>query len=452
MAARNQPAASPLFVFAHLGGNFVPAGRLELVEQGSQLLASSFAYGRRYLERANALEVDPVSLPLHERDAVRDRLLQPVNGLTFFGGIRDAAPDAWGRRVIESRLRAPANSLPESTYLLEAGSERTGALDIRRALDAPATAAALPVPLEYLLDAAARIEDGLPVPAHLAAIFDAGSSLGGMRPKANVRHPADGGGKDDVQAHLEIQPRDEHPSLWLAKFPSVSDRQLDVPLIEFATLRLAAHAGLRVPELRCVQAGGKNVLLVQRFDRRRDAGTAFEQRLHVVSALTLLACHEQESPTKSYMDIADALRRYAVTATLKEDLRELYARMLFNIFVGNDDDHLRNHALLREETGWRLSPLYDVLPRPTLAQERFQHLGVGPQGRLATLDNAFEARERFGLTVNNALSIIERVWHAVHAWRVHFSEAGVPATQISLIAPAFRMLEQIASSELRRRF
>ena len=102
----------------------------ELYGTGAKLLASTFAYGLRYLERPGALEVDPVSLSLRDKSVVRGNALFPPNNLPTFGGIRDAAPDAWGRRVIESRLKVPANSLPESTYLLHAGSQRVGALDI----------------------------------------------------------------------------------------------------------------------------------------------------------------------------------------------------------------------------------------------------------------------------------------------------------------------------------
>jgi serine/threonine-protein kinase HipA len=121
------PAIRELVVFAHAEGNWMPCGRLDMTEEGPQVIASAFAYGLRYLERPHALEVDPVSLSLTSRDAVRQARLYPVNELTLFGGIRDASPDAWGRRVIEARLKAIANSLPESTYLLEAGSDRVGA-------------------------------------------------------------------------------------------------------------------------------------------------------------------------------------------------------------------------------------------------------------------------------------------------------------------------------------
>ena len=123
-----------LFVFAYLDSDWAPCGRLSLTEDGPDLQAASFAYGLKYLERPTALEIDPVSLSLQDKTAVRGKILLPPNGLALFGGIRDAAPDAWGRRVIESRLKVPANSLPESTYLTHAGSQRVGAFDVRESL------------------------------------------------------------------------------------------------------------------------------------------------------------------------------------------------------------------------------------------------------------------------------------------------------------------------------
>ena len=96
MAAKEQK----LFVFANLDAEWAPCGQLTLTEDGAKLLASTFAYGLRYLERASALEVDPVSLSIQDTGAVRGKALFPPNNLPLFGGIRDAAPDAWGRRVI----------------------------------------------------------------------------------------------------------------------------------------------------------------------------------------------------------------------------------------------------------------------------------------------------------------------------------------------------------------
>src|SRR5579864_6668933 len=236
-----------LFVFAYIDTEWLPCGQLTLSEDGAKLLSSTLAYGLRYLHRADALEVDPVGLSLRDRDLVRGKALFPPNNLPSFGGIRDAAPDAWGRRVIESRLKVPANSLPESAYLVHAGSQRVGALDVRSSRDSSATPGfATWNNLEYLMEAAQRIDEGLPVPAALEEIFAEGSALGGARPKATVR--------------------DEERVLWLAKFPSRKD-PLAVPIIETATLRLAAAAGLTVPPVKLVQVGSRTVMLIRRFDR-----------------------------------------------------------------------------------------------------------------------------------------------------------------------------------------
>src|SRR5713101_6629891 len=380
-----------LYVFTYLDAEWVPCGQLTLSEEGAKLSASSFAYGLRYLQRPGALEVDPVALSLRDMDLVRGTALFPPNNLPLFGGIRDAAPDAWGRRVIESRLKVPANSLPESSYLLHAGSQRVGAIDIRSSRDSAATPGfGTWDNLEYLMDAAQRIDEGLPVPAALEEIFAEGSALGGARPKATNR--------------------DEERVLWLAKFPSRKDALL-VPVLEAATLRLAAASGL-----------------------------------------TLLACDEMESPNKSYGDLAQAVRRYCHPQVIRENNRELFERLVFNIFVNNDDDHLRNHGFVWDPRllGWRLSPLYDVMPRASLASERRLHLGVGPGGRIATLDNAFTGREVFTLSAEDAARSIAKIWRILREWKVYFEEYQVPSHQIERIAPAFRHIDDLSTRSLRK--
>lgn len=442
MAARD----AKLLTFAHLAGTWAPCGQLTLTEEGPRLLASSFAYGLNYLRRNDALEVDPVSLSLSDSEAVRGKRLLPARRLSCFGGIRDAAPDAWGRRVIEAKLKVPANSLPESMVLLHAGSERVGALDIRAAIeDGPSAGVSRWQALGHLMEAAERIEDGLPVPAHLADIFRDGSSLGGARPKASVR--------------------DEAGVLWLAKFSSRQDG-FDVPGIECAVLELARKAGLRVPSVRTMSLGARRFMLIRRFDRYwAMPGFVFdgdaqntspgdgraEHRMGFVSALTLLACDEMESRDKTYADIADAVRRYCHPAVIRDDNEELFRRMVFNILVSNDDDHLRNHGFLHDPrlAGWRLSPLYDVVPRPGFAQERYLHLGVGPQGRLATLDNALASHERFSLTRADACRVMAEVWAVLREWRVYFDEFRVPEQEQRKVAGAFRHIDDISTPQLR---
>lgn len=438
-----------LVVFAHLGQQWAPCGQLILTEEGPDVVASSFAYGVNYARRPDALEVDPVSLSLREPSDVLGKRLLPVGGLGLFGGIRDAAPDAWGRRVIEAKLRVPANSLPESQYLLYAGSDRVGALDVRMTRDeGPSQGAAHPHDLKYLMDAAERIDEGLPVPAHLEACFADGTGLGGARPKASVR--------------------DDQGVAWLGKFSSRKDA-FDVPTVEFATLRLAAEAGLRVPPTGVRQVGQRKALLVRRFDRywampgeRIDSGLDLlhmqpapgrvEHRLGFVSALTLLACHETESPTKAYSDIAQAIRRYCHPSVIRADNAELFKRMVYNVLVSNDDDHLRNHGFIWDPRlpGWRLSPLYDVVPRASHATERLLHLGVGPQGRLATLDNALESHEMFTLSRLAACEIISNTWRVVRQWRTYFDDFGVSPADSERIASAFRPVDVVSTAALRR--
>ena len=441
--------ASKLMVFAHLGQGWAPCGQLLMTEEGPHAVASSFAYGLNYLRRPDAIEVDPVSLGLRDRAALSGRRLLPANGLALFGGLRDAAPDAWGRRVIEAKLKVPANSLPESQYLLHAGSERVGALDVRAAIhDGPAPGHNGPHALEHLMDAAERIEEGQPIPAHLQGIFVDGTALGGARPKATVR--------------------DEQGVLWLAKFPSRKDG-FNIPAIECAALQMAAEAGLTVPAVQLRTVGARQVMLIRRFDRywatpgqalplqteplatQPGEGRA-EHRMAFVSGLTLTGCDETESRTKTYADLAQAIRDHCHPGAIRADNAELFQRMVYNIFVSNDDDHLRNHGFVLDPRlpGWRLSPLYDVLPRASHATERFLHLGVGPQGRLATLDNAVAAHERFTLSRARACELVAGVWRVVRQWRVHFERAGVPGADIDTVAPTLRHIDDLASPALRR--
>jgi len=448
--------ATELYVFAHLPTGFAPAGLLTLTEGVRGVEASTFAYGVRYMDRLGAFEVDPVSLSLADKEAVRYKALAPANSLVLFGGIRDAAPDAWGRRVIEARHKVPANSLPESVYLLEAGSERVGALDVRSGRDdGPSKGVASVQSLPYLQETAERVELGEPVPSRLTDLFGSSPGAGGARPKASVR---DGDGL-----------------MWLAKFASRSDT-FDVARAEHATLRLAAACGMTVPETRVEDIGGKSCLLIRRFDRfwlndeqlgqgpaelpddlvlhetRPEAGVRHEQRLPFVSSLTLVGCDELESRHKGYADIASAVRQRAHPAAIRRDTSELFARMVFNILVSNDDDHLRNHGFVRDPrlAGWRLSPLYDVVPRPGIAYERFLHLEVGLQGRLATLDNALSAYARFDLERHDAVALMARIVDKVHQWRGFFEEHGAPGMLIDRLTPAFRSLDEVCSEELVR--
>lgn len=418
------------YVFIHPPGQTeaVPAGRLELVSREGELLTSRFQYGRRYRERADALDVDPVSLPLAgETEVARE----PVNGLPLFGAIRDAAPDAWGRRVIENRL-GRTGPLPEVDYLDHAGSDRSGALDIRTNRDSAPRESTLPasVDLPYLLEAVERIEAGQPVPAQLAHFFQGGPTMGGMRPKAVI----DNGGRQ-----------------YVAKFPSTADRRFNVPAVEYATLALARECGLDVPDTQLVRLDGERAaMLIARFDRHPVEG-GFARR-HMVSALTMLGVSELESPNQSYEAIASVISFRGAAAYVEGDRIELFKRMVFNILVTNNDDHLRNHAFLYDPAGrgWRLSPLYDVVPSPEVGTERFLNLSAGPQGRAARLDNALAGAGAFGLGRGEAARSIQQLVACTRSWRNTFDACGVSERDSDTVANAFRRAGDIGMNEVER--
>lgn len=418
-----------LFVFVHLEGetDAVPAGELTLHEEGACTLASEFVYGTRYQARPNAIELDPASLRFKQIKRVPGERLHPANTLPLFGAFRDAAPDAWGRRVIENQANAQPGSLPESDYLIKAGANRAGALDFRAALDTPPLRgpAADVKELAYLLDAAGRVEQGLPVPAQLTGLFDAGSSFGGARPKASVSG---------------------YGQLWLAKFPATGDA-FNVPRVEYAALEMARAAGLNVPPTRIVKlAARREVLLIGRFDRVKQASGW--SRRHFVSALTLTARHESESINTSYADLAQAIRTHGARGTIAAQCAELFGRMVFNILVSNDDDHLRNHAFLCGAQGWHLAPLYDVVPHPQIGTQRFLHLSVGARGREATLTNAISHHESFGLSRAAAANTIDRISCVVRGWKTVFEHAGVKADDIARVASAFRKPRELGLEDV----
>lgn len=422
----SKPWDATVFVYLPNDTIAVPAGRLTMMEEGTQVRASTFGYGRLYLERSKAIPVDPVSLPLQDAKPGSERLYEPCNGLELFGAVRDAMPDAWGRRVIENKLRAEPNSLKESEYLMHAGSNRFGALDFRTSPSAGESSGLMPsvLDLPYLLEAADRVQCHEQLPEHLRQLFDAGPSMGGARPKAVVS-------KDG--------------KVWLAKFPSQGDA-FNVPQIEQACLELARECGLNVPTTELVTvSGGRQIMLIERFDRIVREGGMLSRR-HVVSALTLLGLHESESPTASYSAIARKLSELGASGFVQADREELFSRMVFNILVGNDDDHLRNHAFVWNDSvrGWTLSPVYDVLPKPQRGHDRYLHLGVGEHGRLATLDNALSHAGQFGLLPPQATALIDRIARQVREWRTFFeSGMGIPATECDKVASAFRKPKDI---------
>jgi serine/threonine-protein kinase HipA len=379
---------------------------------------ATFAYGRRYLERADRIPVDPVALPLHE--AGTSRTFRTEEGFAVFGGIRDAAPDGWGQYLM---YKAMGDRLPsEIDLILASGEHRVGALAFGPTPAQPERITPWgggPAPgeeftLAELAEAAERAQHVDELDENLRPLLAAGSSLGGARPKAATK--------------IGEQP-------WIAKFQKRGDSFPECR-VELATMRLASECGLDVPPLdfRCVL--DRDIYLIERFDRIPH-GNWLERR-PFASGLTMLGAHESEVSSFSYADLAGAIRQFGTE--VRQDLHELFRRMLLNILVTNDDDHLRNHGFLFDGEGWRLSPLYDVVPKPQLGLERRLVLGVGPEGRAATIENALAGAAVFDLGHDDANAIAEDMSRIVATrWEHLFTEAGISAADRKRFATCFRL-------------
>lgn len=413
MAARRD-----CFVYVQLPGSLetVVCGRFQQTSTREGLLVGRFVYGRSYRARTDAVPLDPIHLPITPTVYETARL----EGV--FGALRDSAPDAWGRRVIE---RIAGRPLDEVDFLLESPQDRAGALSFGRGQTPPAPVREYNriVQLEELRRAAALLEDdrpGDPVSPQILDLLDPGTSMGGARPKNVVED--DGG-------------------LWLAKFPQRGDRWNNAP-VEAAMLSLAGRCGIRVPETRVERAGGDSVLLVKRFDRERVGGEGTERgylRHRMVSALTVLDA--EDSPTDrrnwSYVLLADELQRWS--ARQREDKAELFRRMVFNALIANVDDHPRNHALIAPGRDWRLAPAYDLTPNARQGSEgRRLAMECGELGRLATRENLISQAPRFGLRTEEANAVVEEMRAIVgRFWRPEVLRSGGSERDCETIAGAF---------------
>ncbi|WP_051384507.1 type II toxin-antitoxin system HipA family toxin [Nitratidesulfovibrio termitidis] len=433
------------YVHMHLQGTFVPAGLLTVVEDGRRS-SCAFQYGHRYLERADAVPVDPVQLPLAGARSLR--FDGPVGG-DLFGGIRDASPDAWGRHVLDRTVdRRGENAglqLSELDYLLRAGPGRIGALGFSLHLDespfalSTRQAATLPgaeLDLEALLMAADAVDNEEDLEPRYRRFFIRGSSLGGARPKAAV----------------ELDGRH-----WIAKFDRAREAW-PTCRIEHGCMRLARLCGIDVPDTRILRVlGGRDILLVERFDRR--PGEHGTERIPFVSGATMLGyTQSQAEQGGSYPGLAAAMRRHCRADTLQQDIARLYLRMAFNALVNNTDDHLRNHGFLYEQknsqygrsngqyghsngqyrhsNGWTLSPAYDLVPQPIMgnydAEVRTLSLTIGEQGRLATERHLVESGGPFALAKDEARHLVAGLKDIIASkWEQVFREAGVPSRSFS---------------------
>lgn len=314
--------------------------------------------------------------------------------------------------------------MSEVSLLLRSPDDRVGALSFSHSTAAPPVLGRPPPTVEGLEELGAAIlrhdrehgpwgdTDAAPAsPRALALVGGAGTSLGGARPKLTVL---------------------DEGALWLAK-GSRSDDAFDYPRTEAAMLDLARLAGIETPNASVRRLGYRDALLVRRFDRHAlpDGGLS---RTRFCSALSALRADDRDEAARSYLALADEVRRVCSPAAGPE----LFTRMTFNALINHGDDHLRNHGIIATGRGWSLSPAYDLMPQPTVSHDVRLALRVGDAGRTVTLSRLLACSARFGLSRDEATVLVVRLVEVVRANReACLRGRGVRPAEIEHLSGAF---------------
>ena len=405
-------------VFIEKAGKPVPAGQLVMIEDG-QYSRAEFNYGRKYLERPDAVALDPVQLPLTAEPKYTEE------DFILFNGIRDAAPDAWGRKLIDFHMMRTVNRPASEAEYLFASQQgtRIGAIQFGPTPAGPGPVINNSLPevhfdlgtLDAFQNLIDRFEAKESVPDQFLDYVARGSDLGGARPKGTVMI-------------------ENHP--WLVKFGLVNDR-ITMAAAEAGCLDLCEMAGLEVCERRIIDVAGRPALVVKRFERELSE-TGILQRHHMISGLTMLGAHERDLGIYGYADLFNSLKQYGAASDYSE---EIFKRMVMNVLCGNTDDHYRNHAFMVNENGqYEPSPVYDITPTTGLSMTRnlFFHLGKAGSGRTATLEHAVAAAPSLGLSHEHACKIADDLGEMVaQNWRNVLSARGASLTDLEMLENSF---------------
>ena len=376
-----------VFVWTWLPGESVPtvAGAIDRVGAGRL----DFTYARSYLDNESAISLYSPELPL------RRGVQEPLDGLTVAACLKDATPDSWGERVIGNRLGSRDADLSIETYMLESGSNRLGALDFQESSEEyrPRLDTAS---LDELYDAAEKVLAGEPLNPAIGDALMNGTAIGGAHPKVLV---SDSGA--DYIAKLSVS-TDVHP--WIRA--------------EAVAIELARRCGIEVPQARVIQSMGRDVLLLERFDR-----LAGGRRRHVVSGLTLLGFDALLGARYgSYPEMLDVLRELG---RAPQDVgRRLFERVVFNIAIGNNDDHARNHAAFWDGMSLELTPAFDLTPQPRSTDTSAQAMAIGRDGsRASQFSVCVSTAADYGLSRPEAREVVDRIVSIIETQWLDASDA-----------------------------
>lgn len=351
---------------------------------------------------------------------------QYPNGKENFGVFMDSMPDTWGRTLMKRRAAQlskeagrPMPVLYDIDFLLGVYDEtRMGALRFKLDNDGPFldNNQGMPTPpwasireLQHAAEVLESDEDSEEVKKWLAILMAPGSSLGGARPKANII--------------------DDHGHLWIAKFPSKVD-SIDKGAWEYLAYKLALQCGVVMQTSRIEKVAGKfHTFFTKRFDRQ------LSERIHFASAMTMTGQNEdtiKENPA-SYLDMAEFIQYNG--AQNKHDLQQLWRRIVFHIAISNTDDHLRNHGFILTDTGWILSPAFDI--NPSVDKEGLA-LNIDTHNNALDFELAKSVGEYFQLREAEMNTIITEIKTAVSGWKNVAQEIGISRVEQELMSGAFR--------------
>lgn len=381
----------------------------------------SFSFDHNWIQEHPHLILDPTFEQSPYRFYSKDRLL--------FGAFQDSCPDRWGRKLIDRRESLYAEKegrrprkFTETEYLLRLQDEtRSGAFRFKTKeqgeylgnydLSVPPISSIREleqVSLGYEKGSNERWVEQLVVP---------GSSLGGARPKANVR---------DVDG-----------TLWIAKFPSRFD-DYDMGAWEKVAHDIAKACRIVVPESKLYRYSDLgSTFLVKRFDRMYDPSGA-EQRIHFASAMTMLGMRDGNTDGVGFLDLVDVVEKF--TSNTDRELETLFRRVIFDIAISNQDNHLRNHGFLLMKNKWTLSPSYDLNP---VYNADYLSMNIDMDDGRRSFDKALSTASFYHLTNEKAQDIVREVSEIVtESWRKLATKYGISEAEKRRMSPAFDLAKQ----------
>lgn len=362
-------------------------------------ISATFEYNDDYLNNSLSFALDPINLPLSKKKFYTESKLNKL-GVLF-----DAAPDSWGRKIIEIENN---KNVSEYDILVKGRGNNVGAISFStQLLTAPQTQR------NFHINEIEKFDDISSIINYINNVIDkkqyderfleSSWDIGGARPKVVV----------------QVQEQQ-----YIVKFQQDKD-MYDKQKVEHSCLLMANDIGLNVSKSSVVSIeNSDDALFIKRFDR---VGSG---KIHYISAVSLVSppsdFEKRDLDSNrgkvifSYAKVADIIRK--ISSNPIRDLLELYTRMVFNVAIHNTDDHLKNTGFIKDEKGYRLAPLFDVSPQ----YPQYHMIHIGQLGRIGNYENLISDYKYFGIkNISIAEAIIEKVKSVVEKRQDYYDIVGL---------------------------